>query len=309
VPWGVDPSVLGLSACTESGWTPWLATWGEFAEREGTNAHIDYETLGGDLALGADRRVGERWLLTGYLGTGGSEIEVGAIGEAQLYSAEVGAAAAFALDGFSARGAAAYGHGWHHTRRDIRVGSIMRSARSDHASDRVTAELETGYAFDLGTSYGWFLEPLASLDGTWIGQESLDEQGAASLDLSVDSRSDFVLSSMLGLRVGSEFVKAGYNVDWLEWANGVWRPEITAGWREIWTGRERDLDARLSGAPAGVGSFTVSGDDEERGAQVGARVLFQPAGTRIQAGLDFDGFFGDGTDNYFVGLELRVPIP
>lgn len=307
VAWPRDTRVVSRSACGESGWTPWLATWGEFFERDGGAGHIDFDSLGGDLALGADRRLGEDWLLTGYLGVGGSTIDVTTSGEAQLYSAEAGLAVAWSRWGLGLRGAAAYGHGWHHTRRDIFLTpSIARAARSTHESNRVTGTLEAGYSIPLGR---FVVEPVASVDWTWIGQDALSEQGAASLDLQVDSRDDSVLSSTAGLRLSTEFMKYGYSVDWLEWADGVWRPELSARWREVWSGRERDIDGRLAGAPAGVGTFTVSGRDARRGAEVGARMMFQPYGWGAQVGLAYDGFYGDGTFNHFVGLEARVPLP
>jgi uncharacterized protein with beta-barrel porin domain len=306
VPWPSGPEVVAASPCGASGWTPWLASWGEFGERDGGAGHIDYDNLGGDLAIGADRRLGDRWLLTGYVGAGGSDIDVTGTANATLYSAEVGAAVGFQAGPLGVRAAGAYGHGWHHTRRDIAVGNVIRSAYSSHGSDRLNGTLEGGWTFDLAP---FFVEPLASVDWTWIQQDSIDETGAGSLSLAVDSRSDSVLSSTAGVRVGTTFYKHGYAVDWLEWADGVWRPELSLRWREIWTGRERDLTSRLTGAPAQAGTFTVSGRDAQRGAEAGLRVMFQPEGTDVQVGLGYDGFYGDGTFNHFVGIQLRVPIP
>ena len=86
------------------------------------------------------------------------------------------------------------------------------------------------------------------------------------------------------------------------------RDRVTARWRGNWIDTERDLDARLVGAPAGVSDFTVGGQDAEQGVQVGAGVAFRPLRVPMSIRFDYDGFYGDGSTIHRIGASIRIPL-
>jgi len=103
-------------------------------------------------------------------------------------------------------------------------------------------------------------------------------------------------------------IKYGYWGDWLEWTDGVWRPEISARWRQVFSDYNRDFDARLRSAPAGTPKFNVNAYDAQYGAKVGARVSFQPNGTRNTIEIGYDAFVGDDSLSHAVIARFRIPL-
>ena len=103
-------------------------------------------------------------------------------------------------------------------------------AKADHDSDRITGVIEGAYPF---TWRYMNLEPLASVRYTAVYNGSISESGAAGVDLHLNSRSDSLLSSRLGLRFYTTLFKYEHITPWLEWADGIWTSELNASWRRI----------------------------------------------------------------------------
>jgi outer membrane autotransporter protein len=284
---------------------PWGSAFGLFAKRNGKSGHIDFDHAGGGLLFGADHPLGDHFLVYGFLGGGYTSVDVDAAGEGSLWSATLGAGARWSLGGMRIHGLVGYARGWHKQERSIVFADISETAKADYASNLIMALVKAGHTFRLGNLD---LEPLATVEYGYLMEDDFGESGAGVIDLDVDERSNSVLSTTAGARLAYTFFKWEYIEDFLEWADGIWTPEVTARWRGNWIGREREFDARMVGAPVGVGNFTVEGRDPKQGVQVGAGVGFQPLRLRMSIRFDYDGFYGEGSMIHRVGASVRIPL-
>ena len=128
------------------------------------------------------------------------------------------------------------------------------------------------------------------------------------LELDVEKRENALVGTNAGFRAGMTLVKWAYFGDLLEWADGVWRPEVHASWRQVWNDHDRALSSRLDGAPSGAPRFRTETEDAEIGADFGASVIFQPYGTRNTIELGYEGFVGDGSMSHAAMLRFRMPL-
>ena len=298
------PEIVAPSPCSR-GWMPWGSAFGLFAKRDGKSGHIDFDHSGGGLLLGADYPLGDHFLVYGFLGGGYTGVDIDGVGDGSLFSATLGAGGRWSLGGSRIDGLLGYARGWHEQKRDIDFPGISQTAKADYGSNLFMALVKAGHTFRFGSLD---LEPLATVEYGYLMEDGFGESGAGDIDLDVDKRSNSVLSTTAGARLAYTLFKWEYLGDYLEWADGVWTPELTARWRGNWIGRERDLDARMVGAPAGVSGFTVGGQDAEQGLQVGAGVAFQPLRLRMSIRADYDGFYGDGSMIHRIGASIRIPL-
>jgi outer membrane autotransporter protein len=284
---------------------PWASAFGLFAERDGDTGHVDFSHSGGGLLLGADHPVSKHFLLYGFLGGGYAGIDLDGMGDGTLYSMAAGAGARWNLGGSRIHGLVGYARGWHEQERDIEFGGISRTAEADYGSNLIMAFVKAGHTFRLGRLD---FEPLATVEYGYLMEQSFEESGAGDVDLDVDERTNSVLSTAVGGRLAYTFFKWEYMGDLLEWADGVWTPEISARWRGNWIGNERDFDARMVGAPAAASGFTVEGKDAEQGLQAGAGLAFRPLRAHLSIRADYDGFYGDGSMIHRIGASIRIPL-
>jgi len=292
------------SACGSGNWNPWAVPLAWSLERSGQRGRPGYDIRGAGVATGVDvRPTNDLRLNVGVAGArSGTDLADGF--NASLVGVEVGAAARWRRGPLQLGGLASYGHGWHETSRRLRT--LARDADSDHESHWFGVRADARWGFDLGR---FELSPVARLDYTALLEDEVSESEAGDVSLELDERESHVLSSALGVELAAELERRGFGGSLLEWADGVWRPQIHARWRETWLDSDREIDARLAGAAASAGSFTVEADTPERGAEVGARLAFQPEtlGTRFALGYDF--FVGSQTREHQLRVELRVPLP
>jgi uncharacterized protein with beta-barrel porin domain len=163
--------------------------------------------------------------------------------------------------------------------------------------------LELGWAFERA---GFLLEPVAALDVTWIQEEKFQESGAGDLDLVVKERTNTLVSTAFGARASYRHVQRAYVDPGPSWTQGVWTPEISGRWRSTWSGADREIDANLQGVPDDVGGFTSEARDTEQGAEVSARLTFQPHGGGGAFSIGYDGYFGDGGTSHRFGANLKL---
>jgi hypothetical protein len=295
--------------CSPRGLSPWGALIGDFGDRDGGSQHVSYDwsSIGG--ALGLDARPGDPWLLSAELGGSYNWLGFGSLGGGNLATVELGAAATYLFDDRAhLRGILEYGHGWHTTRRDIDF--LMRRTNGRHQSDRLMLVGEAAYAFPVPYRYGTLgIEPIGTVDYAYLSEGAVWEEGAGAADLDVEARSNAVVSTTLGARFYTQIFKYRFMGEYLEWADGIWRPEIDVRWREFWTGNDRALYARFQGAPADVGDFRVQAAYARRGAEVGAGVSFQPWKWRGTLAARYQAFVGDGSFVQQAVVGVRVPLP
>jgi uncharacterized protein with beta-barrel porin domain len=292
--------------CAKDGWTPWIGGFGSFADRNGGTGHIDYSGTVGGVAVGAGRSFGSDWEVSGYVGAGFGWLDVKQVGDGSLQTFELGVGAVRRIGPFSLRGVLDYGHGWHQQDRRVVLGIYEQKPQGEYQSNRVTGLLEG--AWQLVAAETNFFEPVASLDFTWLDEESFTESGGRAANLAVAGRSQTAVSTTLGIRIERTFLKGRYTTDWAQWANGTWRPEIDVRWRANWTDVDRDISARFAQAPEGTGSFTVKAQDAKQGAEFAVSTTYQPYKTRALVTAGYRGFIGDGTQIHTVGAEVRIPF-
>lgn len=293
------------SPCGERGLTPWVEATGAFVKRDGDRGYEDWSSAGGGVAFGADQRLGGDWIVSGLLGASRSGLDLDEDGDGSYTSFEAGIAAAWSRGGAHVRAALEYGHGWHTTHRQVSVPGYSQLALADHDSDRVSALAGGGYSF---LFLPFEVEPTASLEYSWLRERKIDETNAGPVRLDIRARENVLVATDAGLRVGATLVKEAYLGPLLEWADGIWRPEIHGGWRQVWNDYDRHLSARLRSAPPGTGRYRVRSEDAQYGARFGAGVSFQPQGTRNHVSVEYDGFQGDGTTSHTVMATLRIPF-
>ena len=299
-----SPPEIASSPCGESGWEPWVAAVGSLGQRDGNRGHIDYDHAGGGIALGVDRRLGP-WVVSGYLGGTVGTLEVDDVGDGEFSSLELGVAARLAIGNGHVRGVLGYGHGFHDQDRDIRVGNLLSTASGDFDSDRVLARVEGGAAFPLMA--GIDVEPIGSVEYTWLHEERVTESGGGAAALRVDARTSGVLATTAGVRLSTQLTRFAYLGRYFEWSVGVWRAELDARWHSTWQDADRDIEARLAAAP-GAASFEVEAEDGDQGVLVQLGTTFQPYQSGVLVGLRYRGYLANGRQVHSGLLQLEVPL-
>ena len=157
-------------------------------------------------------------------------------------------------------GVFSYGKQQYDNERNLVIGSLVRTARSDHHGDAFSAFAEGGYHLDFK---GWTVAPFASLQYIYLDEESFAESGAGGVSLLVDSRTTDSLVSELGLRLGRVF----------QTATGSLVPEVSLAWKYDFDIDDRDITASFAGSPGAA--FTITGQDvDDHGAVFGAGLTF-----------------------------------
>jgi hypothetical protein len=89
--------------------------------------------------------------------------------------------------------------------------------------------------------------------------------------------------------------------------DGVWTGSLDVRWRQMLTGFEREFDARLQGAPDGVSDFTIKGQEDAGGAELGAAIRFAPKNAnRLQFDLRYEAFVAKHTIAHDLTAQARV---
>ena len=294
-----------LEPCGEKRLAAWATGFGRYADHDGRSNAKDWSYVGGGLAFGVDHDLTPDVLLSAMLGTSRVGLDFDGEGDGSLTTFEMGVAGAWRHGNTHVRGVVEYGHGWHETHRQVDFQGFSRLALSDYESNRVTALVEASHTFVM---MPFELEPIASVEYTYLLEESTKESNAGVVDLDVDSRSNVLVATRTGIRAGMTLVKYRHAGLLLEWADGVWRPEIEASWRQVLNDYDRALSSRLDGAPAGTPKFRTRTRDTEYGGDLAARVSFQPHGTRNTIDLSYEAFLGNRTTVHSLTARFRIPF-
>jgi uncharacterized protein with beta-barrel porin domain len=304
-PWQGSSTPL---TCHARALTAWATAIGSIRERDAHSGHPEYEAEIGGLVLGVDLApIGDldlSFALTGQRG----QIDVQGHGKSDLVLADLTGHASWQRGALRIQAATGYGFGAHGDRRNFRIDEVTPTVAAgtsdDHSSHHVSAAAQAGYLFDWGPVG---IEPIAGLDYLWITQDEIRESGGGPWGLVVDDRDDSVLSVTAGLRLGTVYHHTAYVMDSLLWMDGIWRPTLDIGWRQILVGAERDLKARLNGAPDTVQAFEIEGDEDAGGFELGAGLSFVPKNAnRLQFDLRYDLFRGPETLEHDLVAKVRI---
>jgi outer membrane autotransporter protein len=289
--------------CGAKGWTPWVVGLGQFGKRTSGSLYKSFESAGGGLVIGADYRLNDRVWLRADLGGGRIDLDIEDDADGQLSSLDLGLASGAQIGNGEVHGLFSYSHGWYETSQELYFLGARTSGESQ--SDRYSLEIGSSYRFEWQRVY---FEPLLSVNYSHFYAGRVEETGAMGMGVNLDLRSYDVVATDLGLRVSADLFKYVYASELLEWADGVWHPELKVSWREAWTDWDRKLSATLVGAPQDVDPFTVQASDAKRGVEIGAHMRFQPLRSRATVAVGYDGFIGDRSYVHLVSATLRVPF-
>jgi len=293
-PWQGNHRVL---PCHARRIAPWAATVGSFRNRDANSGHPRYDAQLGGLVAGVDFQPIAGLDLTLAFSSQRGGIDVARAGESTLTLAELTGAAAWSMGGLRVQGVVSWGHGFHQDRRRVEFDEtdtpVDVRGLDDHESDRTLLATEIGYRIPAGPVG---IEPLFGFDWAFMSQDGIEEDEAGGYGLDVDDRDDEIGSLRAGVRLSTVYEHKAYLGPWFEWATGIWRPSFDVAWRQFVEGNERDLDARLQGSPASVGGFTVQGEEDEGGAEIGVGLRLVPKdANRLRFDVRYQAYVAENT--------------
>jgi uncharacterized protein with beta-barrel porin domain len=305
-PWqGIDEPL----PCHARNWSPWLAGIGGIRSRESFGGHSRYDADIGGLVLGVDVRPIDNLDLTLAIASQRGTVDGGGQGKSTVTLTDLTGHAAWTQGPLRIQGTVGWGHGFHKDRRRVRFSEpgltpINLRGAEERDSDRISIAAEIGYVVDAGPVK---VEPVGGLDWAWVYQRPIKEADAFGLGVRIESRDDSIGSINAGLRISTRYLHSKYLGQNLLWMDGVWTPTIEVRWRQMLSGYERDIDARLVGAPAGVAHFTIKGKEDSGGAEIAAGISFTPKNAnRLQFDLRYESFVASHTVAHNLTAKAQI---
>ena len=258
----------------------WVTPFGQWGDQDGEDGYtgFDYNVLG--ITVGIDRPVSDRLVLgasAAYTDTDVDQDKGHGDGDIEGWMASL--YGSYSLDNAYVDGALSYGRNDYDAKRRVQVGTINRTARSDHDGDVLAATLGGGYLIARDDSV---LEPFGRLRYVRLDEDAFTESGASSVNQQITSRDTDSLTSEIGMRVSRLYQKA---TGWLT-------TDASIAWLHDFDIDDRTITTSYTGAPAS--SFSIPGQDVERnGVTLGLGVGFE---TRkgVSTSLNYNGEFRDG---------------
>lgn len=295
--------------CHTRTWSPWLASVAGSRTREDFGGNRRYDSQLAGLVFGVDFRPIESLGLTLAISSQRGTVDGASDGESTVTLTDISGHAAWDRGPLRAQGALSWSHGFHDDRRRIRfaeagITTVDRRGLAEHDSNRIGIAGEVGYVFEVGPVE---IEPIGGLDWAWVYQRPIHESETFGLGIRIDSRDDSIGSINAGVRVSASYLHSKYLAQQLLWMDGVWTGSLDVRWRQMLTGFEREFDARLQGAPDGVSDFTIKGEEDPGGAELGAAIRFSPKhANRLQFDLRYEAFVAKHTIAHDLTAQARV---
>ena len=166
-------------------------------------------------------------------------------GEGDADSFRVGPYASYFKDNYFIDASASFGYHNNENERDIRFGTINRTADSDYHAWDLSAYIGGGYDFPVKD---WIVTPTTSLQYIRYRRESFKETGAGAAGLNVDAATSQSLRGKVGVMLSTVTELYGTKIV----------PELFAGWSHEFIDDE-DIEARFVN---GTAKFTTDVDDD-----------------------------------------------
>ena len=264
----------------ENRWSVWLDGNGIFSKVTQAHQVANGKTRSGGFTVGADYAWNPNFVTGLFAGYQGLETKYDDDSRTTMNGSRFGGYATYNLDsGLYFDGIVWGGVSEYQTHRNIKFGSLNRTARADQQAGEISALLGTGYDFKPGN---WIMGPTASLQYTYLGIKGFEEDGAKSLNLDVDRQRVHSVRSNLGARIAYR-----YEVN----PDLVIVPELRASWEYELANDNRTINAQLSGKNVSYRTNT-----EERAslfAGAGVNALFN---NRIQTSVNYNLDIGRSND-------------
>ncbi len=178
---------------------------------------------------------------------------------------------------FTAMGA--YNH--YNTSRDLSFGTLRRSAFASHHGWEFLTGIEGGALFKAGVIKAG---PFVRLDYVYLWQNGYTENGAESLDLTIESRQDQLFQTQAGLVITTTYACEG------ERTKGTWIPRVEISYINQSSVAREDYDASFVGSAC---EFEVSGWNIKRNlGMLGASLTYHSLDERVGVSFQYDGQYG-----------------
>ncbi|MFP6655381.1 MAG: autotransporter outer membrane beta-barrel domain-containing protein [Myxococcota bacterium] len=295
--------------CPNRDGAPWLASIGGIHTREKFGDHSRYTAQLGGLVVGIDFQPMEELALTFAIASQRGTIDGAGVGKGTITLTDLSGHAAWRHGPLRIQAAGSWGHGFHKRLRRIRFSEADATAVnvrgvSEYDSDRISIAGELGYEFDFGPIK---LEPIGGIHWAWVYQRPIHETETAGFGIRIDRREDRIGSINGGLRFSTSYEHSRYLKPFLLWMDGLWEPSIEVRWRQVLTGNERELKARLEGSPDGVSKFTIEGREDHGGIEFGTALRFLPKNDdRLQIDLRYQTFVSSHAVSHDLALQALI---
>lgn len=188
-----------------------------------------------------------------------------------------------------------YTWGSYDSERNIRFGSINRTARGNFDGDGFIASAKAAYDYPVT---GYDLIPEFGITYSKVWQEGFTESGADSLNLRVNDADAHSLITSLGVRVGTEFQSGKTNI----------RPQALLRYEYDWNASDddaHDIVSSFASVPS-VGSIDIIGRNRgEHGLLLAGSVTAQASeNTNLFAGAGYR--WNSNGEEYNFGVGARI---
>jgi len=288
--------------CRDRPMEPWITSYGQFGDYRGKPGQISFRDDAVGLALGVDRRVDERLVISASLGTAYDSIHVDAAGPGDFKALDLGLYAGYAWNNLRLQGVVSYGHSWQTRTRNFAIGDFTNRTEAHYAIDRLEMRAEAEYGIESGA---FRISPAVSLDYTALLQSEIKESGGGGAALVLPSRTDSVGTVRVGFDLTTALHKKGYWTDLLENVDGVWRPTLSLRWRQPLGGEQAHIEALFLESPAD--RFSIETEIFQEGFEIGAGLDWTPlVADRLTFTLRYDGFLWEDTTVNAVTGRIRL---
>jgi outer membrane autotransporter protein len=223
----------------------WIKAFGARNSQDASGDYAGYHALTSGLAIGADTKLDNQWVLGGAVSYASTQIKMKDVRDGDRTSIN-----SYQITGYGSRdfgryyidGMIAYAQHKYNTSRDTTVDG---TADGRYDGSEYAARISTGIPFTLGGKYR--LTPLAGFDASHTSVEDYSETGAGPLSLSVQSKAITSLRSTLGAKISSEY----------ELGQGITaKPSVTLAWHHEFSTDTADSTSNFNGGGA---SFETPG--------------------------------------------------
>jgi outer membrane autotransporter protein len=188
-----------------------------------------------------------------------------------------------------------YTFGSYDSERNIRFGSINRTAKGDFDGDGFIASAKAAYDYPV---QGFDLIPEVGITYSKIWQDGFTEKGADSLNLRVNDADAHSLVTSLGVRVGTEFQSGNTSI----------RPQALLRYEYDWNAGDdeaHDIVSSFATVPA-AGSIDIIGQNRgEHGLLLAGGVTAEVSETaNLFAGAGYR--WNSNGDEYNFGIGARM---
>ncbi|HVV48688.1 MAG TPA: autotransporter domain-containing protein, partial [Polyangia bacterium] len=285
---GIGDQLESQGATPNGANDPWGKAYGNFGKVSGdANAH-GYDDTSGGLMIGASHEVGPNALVGAAVGYEHTSVDLKDLpqsGEMNVWSGALYGEARSGPLFFDAVGSLAYVS--NSTKRHIDIAGVSREANGSFGGYTGGIMGKIGERVPVGM--GLVLEPSVSLLYTHVHQDGFTEADGSGANLTVDSKSQDAVQSVLQAKLTKSFVVA---------SGGVMRASVRGGWAHDFQSTYTDITQTF--AVQGGEPFTLAGAYPGRNAGLFGVSLTYDASKRLSFFGRYDGSYGDRETNHAI---------